>query len=94
VRQDHRADVESVRDEIEDRHGDRRETSRPSFTVTPSCRGAAHDTGEPVSRCPREDRCSDYLRQHEIYRNGGLVTLVNLLIFLLIGTPWILLVTS
>jgi DASS family divalent anion:Na+ symporter len=36
---------------------------------------------------------SGYLTQGEIYRNGGLVTLANLLIFLIIGTPWILLVT-
>ncbi len=36
---------------------------------------------------------SGYLTQGEVYRVGGMVTLVNLLIFLLIGTPWILLVT-
>jgi DASS family divalent anion:Na+ symporter len=36
---------------------------------------------------------SGYLTQGEIYRNGGMVTLANLLIFLVIGTPWILLVT-
>jgi DASS family divalent anion:Na+ symporter len=36
---------------------------------------------------------SGYLTQGEIYRNGGMVTLINLLIFLVIGTPWILLVT-
>jgi DASS family divalent anion:Na+ symporter len=36
---------------------------------------------------------SGYLTQGEIYRNGGMVTLINLLIFLAIGTPWILLVT-
>ncbi len=35
---------------------------------------------------------SGYLTQGEIYRLGGMVTLVNLLIFLIIGTPWILLV--
>ena len=33
---------------------------------------------------------SGYLTQGEIYRNGGLVTLVNLLVFMLLGTPWIL----
>jgi len=36
---------------------------------------------------------SGYLTQGEIYRMGGLVTLANTLIFLIIGTPWILLVT-
>jgi len=35
---------------------------------------------------------SGYLTQGEIYRLGGLVTLINLLIFMVIGTPWILLV--
>jgi DASS family divalent anion:Na+ symporter len=35
---------------------------------------------------------SGYLTQGEIYRNGGMVTLINLLIFMGIGTPWILLV--
>jgi DASS family divalent anion:Na+ symporter len=35
---------------------------------------------------------SGYLTQAEMYRIGGLVTLTNLLIFLAIGTPWILLV--
>ncbi|MGI9264525.1 MAG: DASS family sodium-coupled anion symporter [Gammaproteobacteria bacterium] len=33
---------------------------------------------------------SGYITQGEIYKNGGLVVLMNLLIFLLIGTPWIL----
>ena len=36
---------------------------------------------------------SGYLTQGEIYRYGGLVTLVNFLIFMIIGTPWIMLVT-
>ncbi len=36
---------------------------------------------------------SGYLTQGDMYRMGGLVTLTNLLIFLVIGTPWILLVT-
>ncbi len=27
-----------------------------------------------------------------MYRMGGIITLVNLLIFLIIGTPWIILV--
>ena len=35
---------------------------------------------------------SGYLTQGEIYRMGGLVTLVNLIIFMVIGTPWVLLV--
>ena len=35
---------------------------------------------------------SGYLEQTEIYRYGGMVTLVNLLIFGVIGTAWILLV--
>ncbi|MDJ0829160.1 MAG: DASS family sodium-coupled anion symporter [Desulfobacterales bacterium] len=35
---------------------------------------------------------SGYLTQGDMYRMGGMVTLVNLLIFLIIGTPWILLV--
>jgi DASS family divalent anion:Na+ symporter len=35
---------------------------------------------------------SGYLTQGEIYRLGGLVTLTNLLIFMVFGTPWILLV--
>lgn len=35
---------------------------------------------------------SGYLTQGEVYANGGLVTIANLLIFLLIGTPWILMV--
>ena len=33
---------------------------------------------------------SGYLTQGEIYRNGGLVVLVNTIIFLALGTPWIL----
>ena len=36
---------------------------------------------------------SGYLTQGEIYRNGGLVTLVNFVIFMIVGTPWILLVS-
>ncbi len=36
---------------------------------------------------------SGYLTQGDMYRMGGMVTLANLLIFLGIGTPWILLVT-
>jgi DASS family divalent anion:Na+ symporter len=35
---------------------------------------------------------SGYLAQGDMYRIGGVVTLANLLIFLVIGTPWILLV--
>ncbi len=37
---------------------------------------------------------SGYVTSREIYKYGGLVTLVNLLIYLLIGTPWILFVLS
>ncbi len=37
---------------------------------------------------------SGYLTQGEVYINGGLVTLANLLIFLVIGTPWILMVAG
>ena len=36
---------------------------------------------------------SGYLAQGEMYRVGGMVTLANMLIFLVIGTPWILLIT-
>lgn len=36
---------------------------------------------------------SGYLAQGDMYRIGGMVTLTNLLIFMVIGTPWILLVT-
>ena len=36
---------------------------------------------------------SGYLTQGDMYRMGGIITLTNLLIFLVIGTPWILLVT-
>ena len=36
---------------------------------------------------------SGYLAQGDMYRMGGIITLTNLLIFLVIGTPWILLVT-
>ena len=35
---------------------------------------------------------SGYLTQGDMYRMGGMITLVNLLIFLVIGTPWILMV--
>ncbi len=35
---------------------------------------------------------SGYLTPGDVYKNGGLVTLTNLIIFLVIGTPWILLV--
>jgi DASS family divalent anion:Na+ symporter len=34
---------------------------------------------------------SEYITPREVYVYGGAVTLANLLIFLLIGTPWILL---
>lgn len=37
---------------------------------------------------------SGYLTQGEMYRNGALVTFANLLIFLVVGTPWILTVAS
>jgi DASS family divalent anion:Na+ symporter len=36
---------------------------------------------------------SGYLSASEIYKNGGIVTLANTLIFLIIGTGWILLIT-
>ena len=36
---------------------------------------------------------SGYLTQGELYRTGAIVTGVCLLIFLLLGTPWLLLVT-
>ena len=36
---------------------------------------------------------SGYLTTSELYRYGAVITLVNLLIYLIIGTPWILLVT-
>ncbi|MGI9321180.1 MAG: SLC13 family permease, partial [Thiogranum sp.] len=36
---------------------------------------------------------SGYLEQGEIYKFGGLVTFANLVIFMVIGTPWILFVT-
>ncbi len=35
---------------------------------------------------------SGYLTQGDMYRMGGIITLTNLLIFMIIGTPWILLV--
>ena len=37
---------------------------------------------------------SGYMTTFEAYRNGAVVTLANLLIFLIIGTPWILFVTG
>ncbi|RKY22316.1 MAG: oxidoreductase [Planctomycetota bacterium] len=37
---------------------------------------------------------SGYLTTGEMYRFGGLVTLVNLLIFLGVGTPWLMFVTG
>jgi len=37
---------------------------------------------------------SGYLTQGEIYRTGAIVTFANLLIFMIVGTPWILMVTS
>jgi DASS family divalent anion:Na+ symporter len=37
---------------------------------------------------------SGYLTQGEIYKNGGLVVLVNLLIFMILGTPWVLFLIS
>ena len=36
---------------------------------------------------------SGYLEQRQIYRYGGLVTVLNLIVYLVIGTPWILWVT-
>jgi DASS family divalent anion:Na+ symporter len=36
---------------------------------------------------------SGYLEAGEIYKVGGIVTLVNTIIFLTVGTAWILLVT-
>lgn len=41
-----------------------------------------------ASEVPRAG--SGYLTQGELYRYGGLVMLVNLLIFLGLGTPWVL----
>ncbi|MGI9263975.1 MAG: DASS family sodium-coupled anion symporter [Gammaproteobacteria bacterium] len=37
---------------------------------------------------------SGYLTQGEVYRTGAIVTFANLLIFMIIGTPWILMVTN
>jgi len=37
---------------------------------------------------------SGYLTQGDVYRNGAIVTFTNLLIFMIIGTPWILMVTG
>ena len=36
---------------------------------------------------------SGYLQAREVYRNGALITLINVLIFLL-ATPWILWISS
>jgi len=35
---------------------------------------------------------SGYLTQRELYRLGAITTLFNLLVYLLIGTPWFFLV--
>jgi DASS family divalent anion:Na+ symporter len=37
---------------------------------------------------------SGYITAREIYIYGGAVTLLNLIIFLSLGTPWILLITQ
>lgn len=37
---------------------------------------------------------SGYLTQGELYRHGALVTALNLLVFLIVGTPWLLIVGS
>jgi len=37
---------------------------------------------------------SGYLTQGEMYRLGGIITLANLLIYMVVGTPWILLVVG
>jgi divalent anion:Na+ symporter, DASS family len=37
---------------------------------------------------------SGYLTQGEMYRLGGIITVANLLIYMVIGTPWILLVAG
>ena len=36
---------------------------------------------------------SGYIEPRQVYRYGGLVTLFNLIVYLVVGTPWILLVT-
>jgi DASS family divalent anion:Na+ symporter len=36
---------------------------------------------------------SGYLTTGELYKYGAVITLANLLIYLIIGTPWILLVS-
>jgi len=36
---------------------------------------------------------SGYLTTGELYKFGAVITLANLLIYLMIGTPWILLVS-
>ena len=33
---------------------------------------------------------SEYITQREVYRVGGLITLANLVVFMVVGTPWIL----
>ena len=37
---------------------------------------------------------SGYLTQDQIYGFGGIVTLTNLVIFLVVGTPWVLFVAG
>jgi divalent anion:Na+ symporter, DASS family len=36
---------------------------------------------------------SGYLTQGELYRLGGLITIFFVLVFLIVGTPWLLLIT-
>jgi len=36
---------------------------------------------------------SGYLTQGELYRLGAITTAFNLLVFLVVGTPWILFIT-
>lgn len=36
---------------------------------------------------------SGYLTQGEVYKFGGMITLINFVIFMVIGTPWIMIVT-
>jgi DASS family divalent anion:Na+ symporter len=33
---------------------------------------------------------SEYITQREVYRVGGLITLANLVVFMVVGTPWLL----
>jgi DASS family divalent anion:Na+ symporter len=37
---------------------------------------------------------SGYLQTSEIYKYGAVITFTNLLIFLVIGTPWVMMVTG